>query len=78
MGNTNYISGTLNAANLAVGGPVKANTIKLEQFEPPEKCKKRKGGPRSKTFCEVYEKIPHTTHMGRSYCGRWYSWKDEE
>lgn len=90
VGGTLTINGTLNAATisantirisqgqkpLASGGIVKSPILKY--YQTPKRCWKRKGGPRSKTFCEVFEEVPHTTHIGRSYYGRWYSWKDEE
>lgn len=40
----------------------------------PAKCNARKGGPRSKIFCEQYAVGEHTQHVGRSPSGRWYSW----
>lgn len=80
-----HITGTLNAINTGV---VSANTIRIAQggkvqssikkfYGTPKRCYKRKGGPRSKTFCEVFEEVPHTTHMGRSYSGKWYTWEGE-
>lgn len=48
-----------------------------QTYDPPEKCRKRKGGPRSKTFCEVFAELDHTIHMGRSKSGRWWSWNEK-
>lgn len=61
---TNHIHGTLKSAQGLV----------WENHNPPEPCGKRKGGPRSKTFCEVYKQIDHATHIGRSQSGKWWSW----
>lgn len=44
----------------------------------PKPCGKRRGGPRSETYCEVYRRIPHTEHIGRSQSGKWFFWKEEE
>lgn len=43
-------------------------------------CNSRRGGPRSKVFCEVPKEVPHEIHAGRptTNSGRWYSWKDRE
>lgn len=62
---------------LATGGFVKTP----KYYEPPELCNKRRGGPRSNVYCEVYAEVHHALHIGRSTRGgnsKYYRWKDDD
>ena len=50
----------------------------LESFKEMDYCHNRRGGPRSKVFCEVPKTVPHDVHSGRGKTGYWFSWKDRE
>jgi hypothetical protein len=39
-------------------------------------CRARKGGPRSKIYCEIFAKVPHEVHLGRGKT--WHQWKDRD
>lgn len=51
--------------------------LHTDRISPP-RCNERKGGPRSKIYCEQFEAGKHTVHVGRSATGRWYTWSDNE
>ena len=57
---------------IAAGGAIKA----MEKIRDPNLCNNRRGGPRSKIFCEVPVSVPHDYHTGRGI-GKWFSWKDK-
>ena len=44
----------------------------------PQRCKERRGGPRSTIFCEQFSAGNHTEHVGRSSTGRWYTWRNDD
>lgn len=44
----------------------------------PAKCNARKGGPRSKIFCEQFNVGEHSEHVGKSNTGRWYKWRNDD
>lgn len=68
-----------NGGNIGSGVTFTGGTITIKKLpDPPRLCKNRRGGPSSKTFCEVYAMIPHDIHTGRSPRGHWFTWKDKE
>jgi hypothetical protein len=66
---------TINASNLST-----SNLVVRNYPEPPEECGKRRGGPRSRIYCEVFKCVPHKVHVGKhatNQFGRWYTWEGE-
>lgn len=78
------LGGTMNMAGAAnqvaktfsqVSKDTKKITWELSKIKDPHYCNNRRGGPRSKIYCEVPLDVPHEFHHGRS-SGRWFSWKE--
>lgn len=44
----------------------------------PKRCRKRRGGPRSKIFCNQFAVGEHTDQIGQSSTGRWYTWRNDD
>lgn len=51
--------------------------LKLAPLQNIEFCNVRRGGPRSRVFCEVPVGVEHDNHAGRSPKGNWFHWKDK-
>lgn len=74
------ITGTLggiNTSNITAATIGNSGNLYFARWqEPPRPCHNRRGGPNSRTYCEIYECVYHTDHMGRSPSGKWFYWKD--
>lgn len=68
-----YVHTTNTISNM--GKQIGITVEKMKYFDRAANyCHNRKGGPRSKIFCEVPKGVPHDVHAGRSK-GRWYYWE---
>lgn len=68
-----YVHTTNTISNM--GKQIGITVEKMKNFDHAVNyCHNRKGGPRSKIFCEVPKGVPHDVHAGRSK-GRWYYWE---
>lgn len=62
----------------AIGKAAKKLQWQLEEVKAVDYCHNRRGGPRSRIFCEVPKSVPHEVHTGRGRTGYWFSWKERE
>ena len=71
------VNGFKSSINATVTAVKKLNST-FELMDDPNYCHNRRGGPRSKVFCEVPATVPHDTHTGRGQTGYWFSWKGRD
>jgi hypothetical protein len=79
VGGGSYVSGTIVTKNSIISSTNNSAAVSwIQKFEWPESCDVRRGGPRSRIYCEVFKRVPHKEHIGRSKSGRWYAWKESD
>jgi hypothetical protein len=76
--NPNMASGghiTFTANGNMISGTLQASSLRIKKLhDVPSACWARKGGPRSRVYCEVYAHIEHRQHCGRGPSGKWFNW----
>ncbi len=66
----------INNASLATVNTISSGMTFYKRPFNKTACMARRGGPRSKIYCEIYKEVPHDIHMGRGK-NKWFSWRDE-